>query len=245
MKIHSKNNSVITTIAISVLILTTIASIGFYISRPQSAATANDAVQQVSLNQAKPVEAQVPQVADKEVLSQTISDVTVEVTSAKIIKTGVEIGVCYTTLDGGEWYSSPGHLFYSTYEIYPDEAGVTTDQRADGKKFGKKCEFIRYRVDDLQSITTPIQFSIIGLTAVPREMYSPCQEFQQRLDTSPNAKAYGLKAKCEESDNGGIAVTLADYDKSVIQDKAKKALDDIAKGVVTGPWEFTITTITR
>ena len=76
-------------------------------------------------------------------------------------------------------------------------------------------------------------------------MYTPCQELQQRLDTNPKAKAYGLKAKCVETGDGNISVTLVGNDKSIEKDKASKALDEIAKAEVAGPWVFTINDIQR
>jgi len=250
MKLTTKSTRTINLIVIGMLTITAIVSVGFYFSRPQSAATANGSGQQVSVVQDQPVDIPAPQVTIKEpviqkVLSQTIGDVAIEVTSAKIIKTGVEVSVCYTTLDGGEWYLMPGHLLYSTYEIYPDEFQFTTEEKADGVNFGKRCAQVRYRINDLATITTPIQFSVIQLRAVPREMYSPCQEFQQRLETSPTAQTYGLKATCEEKDEGSISVALADHNQSVTADKADTTLNDIAKGVVSGPWAFTITTLEK
>lgn len=228
------------------LIATAATAIGFYASRPQSVALAgNGVVQQSAPNQDKPVSAPTPQAAGEKVLSKTVNEVTIEITSAKVIETGVEIGICYTTLDGGDWYPTPGYLFYSTYEIYPDEFEFTTETKADGKNPGKRCALVRYKINELDSIATPIQFSVLDIYAVPREMYSACQNFQQRLDTNPKAKAYGLKAKCVENSDGNISVTLADRDKSVPKDNASTVLDEIAKGVVNGPWEFTIAQIEK
>lgn len=241
---QTKNNNFTFVIITGMLILTTVLSVGFYVSQPQSSVVAsNNAVEQSLPNQNEAVGVS-PQVVAKIVLSKTEKDITVEITSAKIISTGVEIGICYTTLDGGDWYPTPGHLFYSTYEIYPDEYGFTTEEKANGNNPGKRCALVRYRIDDLENITTPLQFSLIDIVAHPREMPA-CQNFQERLDTSSKAKAYGLKAKCEEMSDGNIAVTLIDNDKSVAKDKASKLLDEIAKGEIVGPWEFTITDLEK
>jgi len=178
-------------------------------------------------------------------LSKTQNDITVEITSTKLISTGVEIGICYTTPDNGEWYPLPGHLFYDKYEVFPDEYEFTSEKIADGKNTGTRCALVRYRIDDLNTLTTPIEFSILKFYAPGREMYTPCQELQQRLDTNPKAKAYGLKAKCVENSDGIISATLLDHAKSVSKDNAKQALDKIAKAEVVGPWEFTINEIER
>jgi hypothetical protein len=186
-----------------------------------------------------------PQMTDKDVLSKTVNDIKVEIVSAKAIDTGVEIGACYATPDGGDWYPTPGHLFYGTYEIYPDQYGFTTEEKADGNKQGKRCVLIYYRIDDLETIVTPIEFSIDDFEARPLEMFSACQNFQERLATSPKAKAYGLKAKCTENEDGSFSVILAGHANSVTKDNANKVLDEIAQGVVIGPWVFTFNEIER
>lgn len=224
------------------LTVTAMAAIGFYASRPQTIAAAQVGEQGPYLG--KPADTPAPQPSN-EILSKTVNEITVQITSAKIIETGVEIGICFTTLDGGEWYPAPGHLFYSTYEIYPDEFEFTTEKTADGKNFGERCALVRYRIDDIENITTPIQFSVIEMYAPQREMYTPCQEFQQRLETNPKARAYGLRAKCTETDNSGIFVELVDNAKSVDKEKAKGLLNQIAKAEISGLWEFTITTIEK
>lgn len=186
-----------------------------------------------------------PQMTDKDVLSKTVNDIKVEITSAKVIDTGVEIGACYATPDGGDWYPTPGHLYYGTYDIYPDQYGFTTEEKADGNKQGKRCVLVYYRIDDSETITTPIEFSINDFEARPLEMFSACQNFQERLATSPKAKAYGLGAKCKENSDGSFSVTLNDYANAVAKENADKALDEIAQGRVTGPWVFTLNELER
>lgn len=237
---QTKKNNLPLLIITCLLVATVIAAIGFYASRPQVTVAANIAVQSPYLG--KPADTPTPQ-PSVEVLLQTVNDITVQVISANLIETGMEIGICFTTMDGGEWYPMPGRLFYSTYEIYPDELEFTTEKLADGKNFGERCALVRYRIDDKKNITAPIQFSVVGMYAPPREMYTPCQEFQQRLETNPKANAYGLKAKCTETGNNSIFVELIDNAKSVNKEKAKGLLNQIANPEVSGLWEFTITTI--
>lgn len=229
--------------AITILLTAAVVTaIGFYASRPQT--TADAYVQAQAPYLGEPSNTPTPQ-RDDEVLSQTVNDVTVKITSAQIIETGVEIGICFTTPDGGEWYPMPGHLFYSSYEIYPDEFEFTTETLADGKNFGERCALIRYRIDDLSTITTPIQFSILRLHAPGREMYSPCEELQQRLDTSPKAQSYGLKVKCEDKEDFSMSVELLENNKSVTTEEAQKVLDSIVSAEIIGTWEFTITSIEK
>ncbi|MCI0555871.1 MAG: hypothetical protein L0287_33425 [Anaerolineae bacterium] len=242
---QTKNSNFKFIIITGMLILTTVSAIGFYISRPQATVVAGNNTIEQSLSDQNQVVSVPPQATDKEVLSQKVNEVVVEITSTKVISTGLEIGICYSTLDGGDWYPTPGHLFYNTYEIYPDEYEFTTEEKANGNKVGKRCALVRYRIDDLENITTPIEFTVINFEARPLEMFSACQNFQERLDTNPKAKAYGLKAKCTETSDGNISVTLFEHDKSVAKDKASKTLDEIAKGQVLGPWIFTINEIEK
>ena len=242
---YTKNIKVTNIFVLSLLVLVASISVGFYFSQPQSVALANsEPVQQISLeNRADAVR---QQGAGKQVLLKTQNDISVEITSTRLISTGVEVGVCYTVLDNGEWRPMPGHLFYGEYDIYPDEIEFLPDEKlADGKNTGTRCALIRYRVDDLSTVNTPIEFSIIQFYAPGREMYSPCQEFLQRLGSNPKAKDFGLKAECAEVGDGNISVTLIDHDQSVGKDKASGLLDEIAKGKVVGPWEFTITEIEK
>lgn len=95
------------------------------------------------------------------------------------------------------------------------------------------------------AISAPMRFSILRFYAPGREMYTPCQELQQRLNTNPKANAYGLKANCTDGSDGTISVTLIENNKSVTKDKASKLLDEIARAEVDGPWEFTITEIAK
>lgn len=231
---------------ISLLILVSIGAIGFYFSRPQTIASADASYQQVGLIPDSPVDVETQPLINTNTQSVTQNDIKVDVTSAKMISTGVEIGICYTAPDNGEWRPMPGHLFYGKDEVYPDEIEFLPDEKlADGKNMGLRCALIRYRVDDVNAVAASLHFSVIRFYAPGREMYSPCEELQQRLNTNPKAKAYGLQAKCSQAGDGGISVTLTGHDKSVAKDKASKVLDEIAKGEAIGLWEFTISTIEK
>jgi hypothetical protein len=240
-------NNARTVILICLLAILTLMSIGWYMSRPQAQVSADDMVagqlvpnqDTVSNDANSTVAGADPKTADSVPQSKTVKGTTVELVSAKVINTGIEVGVCYPTPDGGEWYPMPGHLFYGNYEILPDEAELLSEETADGTKMGKHCELIRYRIDDLSTITMPVRFSLLGYFAVPKEI-PPCENFQLRLNTNSKAKAYGLKALCKEDGQGGISVSLNEKASSVAQDKAEEVLNEIVKGKVEGPWEFTI-----
>ncbi|MGC1376414.1 MAG: hypothetical protein WA821_09330 [Anaerolineales bacterium] len=248
------NKNSFLTIIIVLLLITTIASIGWYFSRSQSRALAanNGAVPPPAQNQQAPAVkptalATQPTTPAASIfpLSQTVNGMTVQVTAAKLIKTGIEIDICYPTPDAGEWYSTPGHLYYSTWEILPDEAGLISEKKADGVNPGQNCELILYKIDDQASITLPIKFSLLGIHVVPREGPA-CKDLQVRLDSNAKAKAYGLKVNCAEGgQNSGRTATLADHGKSVSDAVAQKALDEILQFSIDGPWEFSITQLDK
>ena len=205
----------------------------------------NNVIKQPLANQNEAIDIS-SQVTSKDILSETVNEIKVEITSAKVISTGVEIGVCYTAPDNGEWRPMPGHLFYGEYEVYPDEIQFLEGEIiAGGKNTGTRCALIRYRIENLNALVTPIKFSIVQFYAAGREMYTPCQEFQQKLDSNPKARAHSLKANCMETGDGNISVTLVEHDKSMTRDQASKTLDEIAEGEVIGLWEFMIDEIER
>lgn len=223
---------------IGFLAMITIASILWYSSQLQIQASAN-----VS-NSTPEVTKQIETKEDPFPLSTTVNDITVEVEFARIIESGVEIGVCYPTPDTGDWYPTPGSIIYGTNEIHPDEFEFTSENKADGANPGTRCVAIRYQVEDVEIIKTPIKFTLLGFWAVPREG-SPCADFQTRFDTNWKARTAKLIATCTENENGDISTTLLSHDTSITSEEAQALLDEIVKGEVNGPWEFTIAELTK
>lgn len=240
---NKKYNMLNMGLTILLMIAATIGAIVWYASQPQSKALAETTnVQQPILSQEIYSSNPVSQPVNTMPKLQTVNGVTIELTSVKKIETGIEIGICYPTPDGGDWYPTPGHLYYSTYDILPDEFEFVSEQKVDDINPGRRCALVRYRIDEMEGVTTPMQFTLLGYWAVPREM-PPCENLQQRLKTNPNAQAYGLKIKCSYDDQMGLSVALSGKAPSIAQEKAQQALDEIVKGEISGPWVFTITEI--
>ena len=237
---YKKSKNFTTGLILILLTVTTILSVVWYVSTPRSEVLANNAVAALPSTQQQESLTSPESLPSTEVQSKTVNEITVELMSTSIIETGIEVEICYTTLDGGDWYTIPGSISYSTYEILPDEVEFISEQKADGKKTGRRCEAIRYRIDEPNTITMPIKFLVSEFWAVPREL-PPCENLQQRLDTNPRAKALGLKTKCSYNEQTGISVALSEKASAVAQEKAQQVLDEIIKGEVIGPWEFTIT----
>jgi hypothetical protein len=223
--------------------MTAIASIVWYASRPQGQASAGNSIN--VFQESNPI-SENPVASDQSgyPFSSTVNETTVSVEFARIIESGVEIGVCYPTPDAGDWYPTPGSITYGTNEIHPDEFEFTSENKADGANPGTRCVTIRYQVEDVESIKTPIKFTLLGFWAVPREG-SPCADFQTRFDTNWKARTATLNATCTENENGDISTTLLSHDTSITSEEAQALLDEIVKGEVNGPWEFTIAELTK
>lgn len=224
----------------SIIIVTTLVSFVFYLSRIKTEVKAegkeNPSLSQSDIGSVTPTKI----VEDPLNLSQTIGDITITVKYAKVIPTGVEIGICYTTIDGGEWYFASGPLLLNGKEIKPDQFGFTTEIIADASKTGERCGFVQYLTDGTATNDQPIGYSVSFLHSPAREMYTPCQELQQRIDTSSKAQAAGVKIKCTENIDGKPEVQLTDFNPSSSQETAQQILDQIVENIVPGPWEFTI-----
>ncbi|HET6595479.1 MAG TPA: hypothetical protein VFG81_07635 [Anaerolineales bacterium] len=232
-------------IVLVLTMITALVSIGWYISRPQSNVLAENNYQQpVGESKESGLNQPITQVESKISQTQTVNEVTVELTSAKLIETGVQVELCYPTPDNGDWYPTPGSLQYGTNEFLPDEFEFISEEKADGIHTGKRCVLVRYWINNVESITTPVQVTLLSYWAVPREV-PPCENIMQRLDTNPQAKAYGLNATCSYDDQTGIAVTLSEHSPSIVQEEAQQALDEIVRGEVNGPWTFTISTLEK
>jgi hypothetical protein len=212
----------------------------FYFSKGKTSVKAEDKATQVPSLSEVILATSTETVKNPINLSQTVGDVTVTVKYAKVIPTGIEIGICYTTLDGGEWYSMPDPIKVDSKEIKPDESGFTNETLATANTTGERCEFIRYKLAGSDTISTLIGFSIKALDAEPREMYSPCQEVQQRIDTSPKAQAAGVKMNCTENADGQAVAELSGFNPTFSREEAQQILDQIVGQMVNGPWVFTI-----
>jgi hypothetical protein len=243
------------------LTLTALASAAFYFSQPQAVALAE--------GQPTPVDP-LPKIVEPAAAPKdrpqfppvTQSDITVQVTSIRVIKfdvltgvetdaktgatNGVEIGICYTTLDDGEWRARVGQLVYGKNAIYADSIEYLDGETlADGKNAGTRCALVLYIIKDPDAITLPVEFSIGYFYAPYRELYSPCQEMQQRLATSPKAQKYGLKISCTDDAEKGPSLSLDEYSKSVNAEEAQKVFDVIATSEVHGEWKFVLTDIEK
>lgn len=112
------------------LTITTVLSVGWYMSQSQTRAAESNvekelpiSIQEQSVNQAG------PQPSTQDMHTQTVNGIPVTLISVKIISTGIQVDICYSTPDGGDWYQLPGNLFYGEYVIPPDEAEIISDQR--------------------------------------------------------------------------------------------------------------------
>jgi hypothetical protein len=256
-------------VTLGLLALAASASAAFYFSQPQAVALAEN--QPTSQPQMQSVDELQPssQIA-RELPVLTVDDITVEITSARVtqfnrevyaetgeetytyqlvgyaLTHGIEIGICYTALDDGEWRARVGQLIYGENAIYADSIEYLEGETlADGKNAGTRCALVLYIIEDPDAITLPVEFSIGYFYAPYRELYSPCQEMQQRLATSPKAQEYGLKISCTDDAEKGPSLSLDEYSKSVNAEEAQKVLNVIATSEVHGEWKFILTDLEK
>jgi hypothetical protein len=241
---QTKKNTLIF-IIFGLLALTALASAIFYFSQPQAVALAES--QPTSQPQILDVdELQTSSEIARELPVLTVNDTTVEITSVKFTQFNIEIGICYTALDDGEWRARVGQLKYGENAIYADSIEYLEGETlADSKSAGTRCALVRYIIEDPDAITLPVEFSIGYFYAPYRELYSPCQEMQQRLATSPKAQEYGLKISCTDDAEKGPSVSLDEYSKSVSVEEAQKVFDVIATSEVHGEWKFILTDLEK
>lgn len=97
----SKNNKAASRIVIGLLALAVSVAVGVYFYGPQTVASASDiSIPTTQAAGTKLVEKmEVPPTDHPDRLSATQNDITVEVTSAQVIATGLEVGICYIALD--------------------------------------------------------------------------------------------------------------------------------------------------
>ncbi len=250
-------------VLLGLFILAALASAGFYFSQPQAVALAeSQPTPQSQIQDADDERQPAPEIV-RELPALTVNDIKVEVTSVKLtqfnrevytetgegtytyqltgyaLTHGVEIGICYTAPDDGEWRARVGQLIFGENSIYADSIEFLEGEiLADGKNTGVRCALVIYLIEDPETITLPMEFSIAYFYAPYRELYSPCQEMQQRLSTSPKAQEYGLKINCIDDAEKGALVSLEEYSKSVSAEEAQKVFDVIATSEVHGEWKF-------
>ena len=232
-------------VTLGLLALAALAFAAFYFSQPQAVALAES--QPASQPQMQSVdELQPSSQIVRELPVLTVNDIAVEITSARVTQFNIEIGICYTALDDGEWRARVGQLKYGENAIYADSIEYLEGETlADSKSAGTRCALVRYIIEDPDAITLPVEFSIGYFYAPYRELYSPCQEMQQRLATSPKAQEYGLKISCTDDAEKNPSLSLDEYSKSVNAEDAQKVFDVIATSEVHGEWKFILTDLEK
>ncbi|MFO7583242.1 MAG: hypothetical protein R6W69_00820 [Anaerolineales bacterium] len=255
----------------SISALAALTAVVFYFTQPGVTAVAENQPTNIAPSQ-EPVEGEEPIQVPVKYPVAVDQHITVEVTSARIfirgveyfnsepdetgvypeepgelIKVGipfVEIGICYTTLDGGEWYPAAEHLYYGKHKVWISEFEFMEGEKyASSTSTGVRCAHLRYLIEDVDSVTLPMKFSIEEFYAPGREVNSPCQEIQQRWRTNPLAQEYGMKISCQDDFAKGPTVTLDDYSKSVSREDVQWVFNMLTTAEVPGQWEFVLTEI--
>ncbi len=210
-----------------------------------------------------------PKPADSALLSQTVSDITVEITrigygdqemanftenptAEPLPYRNVVVDACFTKPDDGEWFLyadlTDGFEFGETNAISINSLyDHRVEIQADGKKMGEDCKRFYYLIPADQKITFPLMIRFRHIFTLPREGMGTCENFLYRVKTSPAAQTAGIQATCDdvqplsEWTSSQFAFNLVSYDsQKATQQEANQILRDIQAGIVYGPWIFTI-----
>jgi len=156
-----------------------------------------------------------------------VNEITVTLKSVVTTDTGINVNICYSTPDGGDWYAILGNLTLGNNQFPAWGGSFMSEIKADRTKKGQRCVAIIYQIPDKSMITTPFVFTLLKIGAVPREI-PPCENLQNRLDTNPKIAAYGLQVKCNAANNdGSITAKLLSHSSGTSDADAQKALDDV------------------
>ncbi|MFO7583240.1 MAG: hypothetical protein R6W69_00810 [Anaerolineales bacterium] len=207
--------------------------------------------------------------AEKKWPSATSNDITIQITSVKLTQEEMpitetledgslheyvyvfdllEIGMCHTMLDNGDWVIWPDYLHYGNQSVfawglYRFEGEAQGEILADGKNTGERCQLLYYPIDDPETLSLPLKFAITSFGVPYNEGYSPCQNIERRWRTNVKAQEYGMKISCQDDFTNGPTVTLDDYSKSVSREDVQWVFDMLTNAEVPGYWEFVITEI--
>jgi hypothetical protein len=255
MKLNSSSLMLLT----GLLALAALTAFGFYFTQPGTTAIAESQPTEMPAQIESDFENDMvgPEISQEEKKwpSATSSDITIQITSAKLVKKEVdinyfvdmlEIGLCHTMLDQGEWIVWPDYLHYGDQSVFPGyffslSGEARGEILADGKNPGRLCHFLYYPIDDPETLNLPMKFAITYFGVPYNEGYSPCGNIMRRWETNVKAQAYGMKISCQDDFAKGPTVTLDDYSKSVNSEDAQWVFDMLTNAKVPGYWEFVIT----
>ena len=210
-----------------------------------------------------------PNPGDKSFVEQTVNGITVRITNLKKrlddvvnFDTGetekkwiVEIDVCHSIPDSGEWllYGDVYMLKFKdvTSNRWGSESNLWNIRQPDGEALGEQCLRFKYKFDPRYRLDPPIEVTFKDMHSIPREWVSPCEDMMERVKTNVRAREAGLVVRCEEAPNAredylispsDETLTLIDYDASILTKQEAYALMlEIESGVIYGPWVFKIT----
>ena len=215
----------------------------------------------------KPDEPAFPRPGDPALMSKTIRGATVRIigfrrkiervfddaTGKNVRKQIVELDVCHSIPDAGEWTLYGKSDMFQFQNVSSDtwraEVDLANIRPATADSEGEGCKRFEFRFDENVQLIPPIRIEISELYTTQREIETYCQFILQRISTNPFAKAAGLQVECEEpptansseSGTGKPSIRLTGYDsEKITKQEAHVLLLEIESGVIYGPWVFRI-----
>lgn len=205
-----------------------------------------------------------PQVTDPVLFSDTANDVTMDIVGLDLVRiprsrlygdpnesgenTYLQVGLCFTLPDDGEWNIIPGTAAVGDLDLWADTMAAGGIEPASGDAQGRKCVRMRYNVSSLDpDWDQPVKLNFDSIAAAPREG-SPCKDILHRFETNASAQALGVTISCTDNVTGDVVRGPKDYVLTVESfDETSRTLEEAESDLgryldfhISGPWTFSI-----
>ncbi len=207
-------------------------------------------------------EARLPMPEDEALYSVTANGVTMDIVSLDIVsvpesrrigiwtETGIneilQVGLCFTAVDDGEWMMIPANAKSGEREIMANTLTPGGMTPATAEHTGRVCGTLGYDVMGL-SLTPqdPLTIIVQSLLANPREG-SPCKNILHRFETNAAVQALDVTLSCSDDISSETIRGPKDYTLSIQSyDSTKWTKKDVLQEVekllgfrIDGPWVF-------
>ena len=209
-------------------------------------------------------EARLPMPEDLALYSVTVNDVTMDIVSLDFVSipvsrwTGIwtapgvfdylQVGLCFTAMDDGEWMILPANAKLGEREIMASTltpGGITP---ATAEHTGRICGTLGYDVTGLGlDRSAPLTIIVQNLFAPSREG-SPCQNIMHRFETNTAAQALGVTLTCSDDITSdtvrgpkNYALSIQSYDSTKwTKDEILCKVEKLLNFQIDGLWVFEI-----
>ena len=209
-------------------------------------------------------EARLPMPEDKALYSVTANGVTMDIVSLDIVsvpesrqtgmwtETGVndilQVGLCFTAVDDGEWMVIPGNAKSNEREIMARTFAPGGKVSASAEHIGRICGTLSYDItgvdpEPYDSLTITVQNLI-----APSRDGSPCKDILHRFETNASAQALGVTLICSDDvacdtirGPKNYTLSIESYNSAKwTREEALQVVEKLLDFQISGPWIFKI-----